>query len=169
MPNLHTACDCVLIEQNIPNGTLLSVPPQWGGVKARKHPSVCIAEVYKTNASQIFAQNAHRGTFQLYKRLVSVGTGTCTCTGLASTVSTGPLLGSHSKDYRYQYYSGRGKFMPLPLKSKILETPGTLVTDGIKMFPLWIPTLNLQASLMVQYELSRICNFSATCPQSEQT
>jgi hypothetical protein len=26
-------------------------------------------------------------------------------------------------------YSGRGKFMPLPLKSKILETPGTLVTD----------------------------------------
>ncbi len=33
-------------------------------------------------------------------------------------------------------YSGRGKFMPLPLKSKILETPGTLVTDGIKMFPL---------------------------------
>jgi hypothetical protein len=33
-------------------------------------------------------------------------------------------------------YSGRGKFMPLPLKSKILETPGSLVTDGIKMFPL---------------------------------
>jgi hypothetical protein len=26
-------------------------------------------------------------------------------------------------------YSGRGKFMPLPLKSKILETPGSLVTD----------------------------------------
>ncbi len=35
----------------------------------------------------------------------------------------------------YYMYSGRGKFMPLPLKSKILETPGTLVTDGIKMFP----------------------------------
>ena len=34
------------------------------------------------------------------------------------------------------YYSGRGKFMPLPLKSKILETPGFLVTDYIKMFPL---------------------------------
>jgi len=33
-------------------------------------------------------------------------------------------------------YSGRGKFMPLPLKSKILETPGSLVTDEIKMFPL---------------------------------
>jgi hypothetical protein len=33
-------------------------------------------------------------------------------------------------------YSGRGKFMPLPLKSKILETPGFLVTDYIKMFPL---------------------------------
>jgi len=66
-------------------------------------------------------------------------------------------------------YSGRGKFMPLPVKSKILETPGTLVTDGIKMFPLWIQTLNLQASLMVQYELYRICNYSATCPQSEQT
>ena len=32
-------------------------------------------------------------------------------------------------------YSGRGKFMPLPLKSKILETPGSLVTDDIKMFP----------------------------------
>jgi hypothetical protein len=25
--------------------------------------------------------------------------------------------------------------MPLPLKSKILETPGFLVTDYIKMFP----------------------------------
>jgi hypothetical protein len=36
----------------------------------------------------------------------------------------------------FRKYSGRGKFMPLPLKSKILETPGTLVTDGIKMFPL---------------------------------
>jgi hypothetical protein len=36
----------------------------------------------------------------------------------------------------YQYdYSGRGKFMPLPLKSKILETPGPSVTDDIKMFP----------------------------------
>ncbi len=34
------------------------------------------------------------------------------------------------------YYSGRGKFMPLPLKSKILETPGFLVTDDIKMFSL---------------------------------
>jgi hypothetical protein len=33
-------------------------------------------------------------------------------------------------------YSGRGKFMPLPLKSKLLETPGSLVTDDIKMFPL---------------------------------
>ncbi len=33
-------------------------------------------------------------------------------------------------------YSGRGKFMPLPLKSKILETPGSLVTDDIKMFQL---------------------------------
>ncbi len=33
-------------------------------------------------------------------------------------------------------YGGRGKFMPLPLKSKILETPGSLVTDDIKMFPL---------------------------------
>jgi hypothetical protein len=33
-------------------------------------------------------------------------------------------------------YSGRGKFMPLLLKSKILETPGSLVTDDIKMFPL---------------------------------
>ncbi len=66
-------------------------------------------------------------------------------------------------------YSGRGKFMPLPLKSKILETPGSLVTDDIKMFPLWIWTLNLQASLMLQYELSRICKYSATCPQSEQT
>ncbi len=30
-------------------------------------------------------------------------------------------------------YSGRGKFMPLPLKSKILETPGSLVTDDTKM------------------------------------
>jgi hypothetical protein len=27
----------------------------------------------------------------------------------------------------------------------------------------------LQASLMVQYELSRICTYSSTCPQSEQT
>jgi hypothetical protein len=33
-------------------------------------------------------------------------------------------------------YSGRGKFMPLPLKSKLLETPESLVTDDIKMFPL---------------------------------
>jgi hypothetical protein len=31
-------------------------------------------------------------------------------------------------------YSGRGKFMPLPLKSQILETPGFLVTDYTKMF-----------------------------------
>ena len=60
------------------------------------------------------------------------------------------------------YYSGRGKFMPLPLKSKILETSGFLVTDYIKMFPLWLRTLNLQASLMVQFDLSRICNYSAT-------
>ncbi len=65
-------------------------------------------------------------------------------------------------------HSGRGKFMPLPL-SKILETPGSLVTDYINMSPLWIRTFNLQASLMVQYELSGTCNFSATCPQSEQT
>jgi hypothetical protein len=35
-----------------------------------------------------------------------------------------------------RYYSGRGKFMPLPLESKILETPGSLVTDDIKMYPL---------------------------------
>ena len=35
---------------------------------------------------------------------------------------------------RLQDYSGRGKFMPLPLKSKILETPGSLATDDIKMF-----------------------------------
>ncbi len=33
-------------------------------------------------------------------------------------------------------YSGRGKFMTLPLKSKLLETPGSLVTDDSKMFPL---------------------------------
>ncbi len=66
-------------------------------------------------------------------------------------------------------YSGRGKFMPLSLKSKILETPGFLVTDYIKMFPLWIRMLNLQASLMVQCKLSTICNYSATCPQSKQT
>ena len=66
-------------------------------------------------------------------------------------------------------YSGRGKFMPLSLKSKILETPGFLVTDYIKMFPLWIRTLNLQASLMVQCQLSSICNYSATCPKSKQT
>ena len=50
------------------------------------------------------------------------------------------------------YYSGRGNFMPLPLKSKILETP---------MFPLWLRTLNLLASLMVQCDLSRIRNYSA--------
>ncbi len=31
-------------------------------------------------------------------------------------------------------YSGRGKFMPLPLKCKILETPRSLATDDIKMF-----------------------------------
>jgi hypothetical protein len=59
--------------------------------------------------------------------------------------------------------------MPLPLKSKILETPGSLVTDDIKMFPLGIWTFNLQASLMVQYELSRICNNFVTYTQSEQT
>ncbi len=76
---------------------------------------------------------------------------------------TKKILGSLST------YSGRWKFMPLPLKSKILETPGSLITDDIKMFPLWIWTLILQASLMVQYELSRICNYSATCPQSEHT
>ncbi len=64
---------------------------------------------------------------------------------------------------------GRGKFLPLPLKRKILETPRSLVTDDIKMFTLGIQTLNLQASLMVQFELSRICNYSASCPQSEQT
>ena len=56
-------------------------------------------------------------------------------------------------------YSGRGEFMPLPLKSKILATPGSLATDDIKMFLLWIQTLNLQASLIVHYELSKICNF----------
>jgi hypothetical protein len=67
-------------------------------------------------------------------------------------------------NYMQIIYSGRGKFMPLPLKSKILETPGSLVTDDINMFPLWIRTLNLQASLIVQYELSRICNNSAICP-----
>jgi hypothetical protein len=33
------------------------------------------------------------------------------------------------------------------------------------MFPLWIWTLNLQASLMVQYELSRIFNYSPTVPK----
>jgi hypothetical protein len=37
----------------------------------------------------------------------------------------------HSKGV---HYSGRGMFMPLPLKSKILETPGFLVTDYIKCF-----------------------------------
>ncbi len=31
-------------------------------------------------------------------------------------------------------YSGRGKFMPLPLKRKILETTGSLVTDELKYF-----------------------------------
>jgi hypothetical protein len=31
-------------------------------------------------------------------------------------------------------YSGRGKFMPLSLKSKILETPGFLVTDYLRCF-----------------------------------
>jgi hypothetical protein len=36
----------------------------------------------------------------------------------------------------YNMYSGRGKFMPLPLKSKILETPGSLATDDTKMFPI---------------------------------
>ncbi len=62
---------------------------------------------------------------------------------------------SNKKKVWEMLYSGRGKFMPLPLKSKILETPGSLVTDDIKMFPLWIQTLNLQASLMVQCELSK--------------
>jgi hypothetical protein len=38
--------------------------------------------------------------------------------------------------FSFQLYSGRGKFMPLSLKSKILGTPGFLVTDYIKMFPL---------------------------------
>ncbi len=33
-------------------------------------------------------------------------------------------------------YSGHRKFMLLPQKSKILETPGSLVTDDIKIFPL---------------------------------
>jgi hypothetical protein len=33
-------------------------------------------------------------------------------------------------------YSGRGKLMPLPLIRKILETPGSLVTEDIKMFSL---------------------------------
>jgi hypothetical protein len=40
------------------------------------------------------------------------------------------------KNLLFMVYSGRGKFMPLPLKSKILETAGSLVTDDIKMFPL---------------------------------
>jgi hypothetical protein len=40
------------------------------------------------------------------------------------------------KEIKFSSYRGRGKFMPLPLKSKILETPGFLVTDYIKMFPL---------------------------------
>jgi hypothetical protein len=75
---------------------------------------------------------------------------------------------SNLKDLLY-FYSGRGKFMPLPLKSKILETPGFLVKDYIKMFPLWIQTLNLQDSLMVQCELSRTCNYFSTCPQSKPT
>ncbi len=54
-----------------------------------------------------------------------------------------PLSCRSSLAGRY-LYSGRGKFMPLLLESKILETPGSLVTDDIKMFPLWIWTLNLQ-------------------------
>jgi hypothetical protein len=39
-----------------------------------------------------------------------------------------------TKEKLWIMYSGRGKFMPLPLKSKILETPGSLATDDIKMF-----------------------------------
>ncbi len=57
-------------------------------------------------------------------------------------VELGPGRGTLVSDilrnifYTYYIYSGRGKFMPLPLKSKILETLGSLVTDDIKMFPL---------------------------------
>ncbi len=48
-------------------------------------------------------------------------------------IYTLPLEWNNLDDNRY---SGRGKFMPLPLKSKILETPRSLVTDDMKMFPL---------------------------------
>ncbi len=41
-----------------------------------------------------------------------------------------------SNDMVTYIYSWHGKFMPLPLKSKILETPESLVTDDIKVFPL---------------------------------
>jgi hypothetical protein len=44
------------------------------------------------------------------------------------------LLNTLHRDYSDKIYSGRGKFMPLPLKSKILKTPGSLATDDIKMF-----------------------------------
>ncbi len=52
---------------------------------------------------------------------------------LAAHLSTSKIIFVGILHYTY---SGRGKFMPLPLKSKILETPGFLVTDYIKMFPL---------------------------------
>ncbi len=50
--------------------------------------------------------------------------------------SLGPYRSAYKWPYKELKYSGRGKFMPLPLKSKILETPGSSVTDDIKMFPL---------------------------------
>jgi hypothetical protein len=79
--------------------------------------------------AQIFAQvqlvlsapqSTHRGR-------VKVG-GVCLPSQLERTV--------HNNFLRDGRYSGRGKFMPMPLKNKILETPGSLVTDDIKMFPL---------------------------------
>ncbi len=42
----------------------------------------------------------------------------------------------HILNFLGHKYSERGKFMLLPLKTKLLETPGSLVTDDIKMFPL---------------------------------
>jgi hypothetical protein len=54
--------------------------------------------------------------------------------GFGSATLTSSII--RYRDCLYCNYSGRGKFMPLPLKRKILETPGSLVTDDIKMFPL---------------------------------
>jgi hypothetical protein len=61
--------------------------------------------------------------------------------GKTTTVGTVEQRWSILLEYNFCFFictndSGRGKFMPLPLKSKILETPGFLVTDYIKMFPL---------------------------------